>query len=578
MIPAPPTTGTVGRRIGPSARTAWPWAAAAATLACVAAIGTVAFTLATVYRLHVPLPYWDEWYTIIDFRQFDEGRYGIADLAAQHNEHRLLFPRLFFFADELGFGLSGLLNASVTLLLQSANAAILLALMARLVARPAHRALLAGFVLLMLFTLRQEQNFSNGFQLQFVGVFTAALLGGMAYVAGLARLAAGWRRGSVHFALSALCCFVATYTMANGVMAGFVLAVMAALLRAPWRVPAITALLALLLAALFFHGHRPGEDSLPLSHALAHPLPYLHYVTAYLGNPLAIGIRSTQTLGTVGLGLAAAAAWRVATGRTRDAASLSLLAFAGFILASAGATGYGRIALGTVQALDSRYATPSLLFWCAILLFWFPVAVGPSRHRAPAAALGVLMALLTGAALDAEAHAWPQLAARSAALRNVSDSLLAGLYDADRAGTYENTSPEEVALYAPFLRSHRLAAFADPDAAALGRPLATLGRTSPPGACDGTVEAHADSALGAGGVRLSGTARDGGTRRAPHRIVVTDAAGTVVGFGSASLPGRSSRLWWAYAQAVAGDVLHAAARLADGTVCDLDAASVTPAP
>ena len=568
------------RRADTSARTARPrsarpWAAAV-ILVCVAAIGTVAFTLWTVYHLHVPLPYWDEWYTIIDFKRFDEGRYGLLDLAAQHNEHRLLFPRLFFFADELGFGLSGRLNLSVTVSLQSANAAVLLALMARIVARPAHRALLAGFVLLMLFTLRQEQNFTNGFQLQFVGVFTAALLGGMAYVAGLERLAAG-RRCSVVFALSALCCFVATYTMANGVMAGFVLAVLAALVHAPWRVPAATALLALLLAALFFYGYRPGEDSLSLSYAIAHPLPYLRYVTAYLGNPLLIGIRSTQTLGTVGLLLAAAAAWRVATGRTRDAASLALLAFAGFILASAAATAYGRIALGSVQASDSRYATPSLLFWCAIALFWFPVAVGPSRRRAPAAALGALMALLSVAALDAEARAWPELAARSAALRRVSDSLVSGLDDAEVAAPYETMEPDGIASLVPFLRSHRLAAFADPDAAVLGRRLATLGRASPPGTCDGTVEAHADPALGAGGVRLSGTARDGGTRRAPRRIVVTDSAGTVVGFGSASLPGRPSRLWSAYATAAAGDVLHAAARLADGAVCDFGTASVAPA-
>jgi hypothetical protein len=138
--------------------------------------GTAAVTVAAVYRLHVPLPYWDEWYTIAHFRHFAEGGYGIADLAAQHNEHRLLFPRLFFFADEVLFGFSGVLDATVTLVLQAVNAALLIAWMRCLVVRAAHRALLAGLVVVLLFTLRQEQNFTNGFQLQFVGVFTAAAL------------------------------------------------------------------------------------------------------------------------------------------------------------------------------------------------------------------------------------------------------------------------------------------------------------------------------------------------------------------------------------------------------------------
>ncbi len=84
------------------------------------------------------------------------------------------------------------------------------------------------------------------------------------------------RRGSApFFALAALGCFVATYTMANGVLVGPVLATAAVLRRAPWPVPAATAAAA--LAALFFHGYVLGGDSLPLSYALTDPLPYLRY-------------------------------------------------------------------------------------------------------------------------------------------------------------------------------------------------------------------------------------------------------------------------------------------------------------
>ena len=556
--------------MGPMRSGAEAWCPAAA-LSCAAAIATVAVTLRAVYRLHVPLPYWDEWSTIVDFRQFAEGRYGLSDLAAQHNEHRLLFPRLVFFADESLFALSGLLDVTVTLLLQGVNAALLIAWMTRLVARPAPRALLAGFVVLLLFTLRQEQNFTNGFQLQFVGVFTAAALAGAAYAAALDRMRHARPGSAPLFALAALGCAVATYTMANGVLAGPVLAAIAVLHRAPWRVPAATLVFSAALAALFFHGYVAGGDSLPVAQAVAHPAPYLRYLAVYLGNPIGPGIRAAQALGTLGLLLAVAAACRVGAGQSRDPASTKLLALAGFVVASAAATAYGRIGLGLEQASESRYATPAMLFWCAILLFWVPVVVGSRRRRLAAAGLGAVMTLLAAAALAAEATAWPALADRSTALRQVADSLVSGLYDADAAGTYENTAPDDIAALVPFLREHRLAAFADPDVAALGRPLSVLGSVAD--ACQGSVAARADPALGLRGVRLDGTARDGAAGRVPVRIVVTDAAGTVVGFGSTALS-RPAGHWSAYAVAGQGDALQAYGRLGDGTLCGLGVATV----
>ena len=557
---------------GAAARVLW-LARGGATAAAVAAAVTVAFTVVTVYRLHVPLPYWDEWYNILHFRIFAAGQYGLADLASQHNEHRLLVPRLFFFADEVLVHLSGMLDLTVTLVLQAANAAILILLMRRGVARARHRLLLASFVLLLLFTLRQEQNFTNGFQLQFVGVFTAAALAALAYGAALDRCRDGRRGAAPYFALAALAAAVSAYTMANGVMTGFVLAVAALLRGAPLRIPLGTALLSLLLAALFFHGYEPGGGSLPAAEIPSHLLAYPRFVTAYLGNPLGEDLRAAQALGLAGLGLIAAAAVTVATGRRRDAAASALLTIAGFVLATAAVTAYGRVAGGSRQAFESRYATPALIFWCAMVLFWFPPAVRAGRATLGGWALGALMLTLGLAACWFEATTWRALAVRTASLQRVADSLLAGLYDAAAAGTYENTTAEEVIGFAPFLREHRLSVFAGADYAALGRPVGALAEV---GSCVGTVVARADPTLGEGGVRLSGTAADGATGRAPARLLVTDAGGRVVGFGSASVPGVPSRIWTGYAKAAAGDTLEAVARRRDGSLCGIGEAAVAP--
>ncbi len=539
---------------------------------------TLGIAMAAVYGLHVPLPYRDEWASIDHFQRFQEGSYGFSDLASQHNEHRLLFPRLFFFADERWFDLSGYLDATVTVALQASNAALLLFLGTRSMRAPAWRALAAGVVVTWLFTLSQEQNLTNGFQLQFVGVFTAALLAGMAYAGALARLLDGRGRAPALFALSAAGCVVAAYTMANGVLAGFVLAAVAVLRRAPWHIPAATAAASGLLAAAFFHGYVPGEFSLPLSHALTHPFPYLGYAMAYLGNPIGEHLRAAQAMGAIGLALAAGAAWRCLTGRSRDVPDVALLAFAGFVVASASATAYGRITLGVSQAFESRYVTPSMLFWSAMVLFWLPVAAKSRHPRTALCALASLAMTLTVPSLLAEASTWPVLTLRAVALRQVSDSLMAGLYDGTAADTYENMTPTDVAPYVPFLREHHLAAFADPDAVDLGKPVASLSGTVEPQSCKGTVTARSVASLGAGGVALAGTAMANPSRRAPHRIIAADARGYVVGFGSASLPGRPPRLWVGYAKAMPGDVVSAYAKLPDGTLCDLGTATVDAVP
>ncbi len=552
------------------------WFIAMAAALGLTALSTLLFTITAVLRLHVPLPAWDEWATVMDFRAYRGGTYGLAGLASQHNEHRLLFPRLFFFLDFLAFRLSGYSSLVVTILLQSLNAAIFVHLLRRLETRIPLQALLVGFVILMLFTLRQEQNFSLGFQLQFVGVFTAASLAAMAFVQALERLGQGRPQVRLCFALAALCCFVSAYTMANGVLAGFTLTGLALVLRAPWRVTAATLLFAAALATSFFWGYVKGGDSQPLSQALTHPLPYLRFVTAYLGNPAGLELRPTQTLGTIGMLLFVAALARLAWSRDRNAPRAVLLGISAFIVATACATAYGRIGLGSYQAVESRYATPALLFWTAQVLFWWPLA---ARPRAPAMlriTLAAVMLALVACAIYSETVAWPDMATQSTAFRRVSDSILSGLYD-PVAADYETFPTEHIRPLLGFLRDQRLSVFASSDARYLGQSLAAEGTFAPPQACGGFISAQADPQLGPIGTRTSGSAWDLDGQRAVRRIFMVDRAGMVVGYGSAHLPGEPPREWIGYAKAGLDEELHAYARIADGRFCDLGATRVEAA-
>ncbi|HEX4769059.1 MAG TPA: hypothetical protein VH414_22570, partial [Lichenihabitans sp.] len=294
-----------------------------------AGIGTILFTIGAVYRLHVILPIWDEWVSVIELQQLRGGYYTLGDLAMQYNEHRILIPRLFYFVDDELFGMSDRFNLAIMFLFQGANAAILIRLMMQRVAHRTWRLLLAGFVLLLMFSLRQEQNFTFGFQLQFTGVFSFAMMAVLSFVDALDRLGtfgAPERRGAwARLLVAGLLCAAATYTMASGVLAGFTLLALAILLRAPWRVSLATAVVSTTLATLYFHGYVAGRLSLPLADVLARPMAYPRFLAGLMGNVLGDDLIATQTVGALGLAGFALAAAAVAVRRTPGAASAALL-------------------------------------------------------------------------------------------------------------------------------------------------------------------------------------------------------------------------------------------------------------
>ena len=551
-----------------------------AALTFAAGLATAVFTIVAIYRLHVVLPVWDEWVSVDDLRRLWAGTYGLADLARQYNEHRLLVPRLFFLVDDIVFGMSDRFNLAVMFAFQALNAAILIGLMARLVAARAVRWLLSGFILLVLFSLRQEQNFTFGFQLQFTGVFTFAMLATLAFVAALDRFGsfgAEPRPGAwLRLVLALLLGAASTYTMANGVLALPTLLVLGLLVRAPWRALLATAVVAAGLAAVYFHGYEPGTLGLPLAAALADPWAYPVFLAGLMGNLVGNDFTTTQILGALGLAGAALAAARIATGRSREPASAALVAVMGFMVASACATTYGRIGVGIMQAYEGRYVEPTVLFWCALVVFWSRAlpSIGPAALRhGGAAALAGTMLVLAVALGGAEIRAWPDMVAQAAKFAAFRDGLLGGIFDRDVA-RYEIFSEDDLTATLAFLRENHLSLFGTPEAAEFGRPIGDLGAMAA-GGCAGSVTAQAEPAtLGRGGVRLSGTAWDEAANRPVRRVLMAGPDGRVTGFGSLEKPAERSRRWTGVAKSAAGEPVSAYAVLDDGSLCALGTAAV----
>ena len=102
-------------RVSPP-RLAW----ALLTLVAWAGAGFVVVdTLRAVVPLWSPLPWFDEWATVELIRSWQSGESSALQiLFAQHNEHRILVPRLVFFADDLLFAGEGHLSLAAIVLVR----------------------------------------------------------------------------------------------------------------------------------------------------------------------------------------------------------------------------------------------------------------------------------------------------------------------------------------------------------------------------------------------------------------------------------------------------------------------------
>jgi hypothetical protein len=406
-------------------------------LAVLVALFIAADTVAMVVRTYSPLPYWDQWDSLMDYQVLRHGNFTLTHLFALHNEHRLAVPRLIFWADYALAGGSNKLNLTVISLIQVAHAALLLALIGPRW-RQGSTWIVAAAVIALLMSLGQWENFTWGFQSQFVGVF--ALASG-AYVLLAKAVGADGRRRLVFFAAALGLLFLATFSMANGLVAAAVAVLLCLGLAAPWWMTVGSAAYVVLAGLAYFHNYHAANDHSDLGFALAHLADFITYYLGWLGNlageqllwqphgqPPTVHLAATA-LGAVGVVLAAAAVLLVLLRRETDRVQAVLVAVMLFVLATGVVTAAGRLNFGLWQAYASRYRTPTGIFWAVQILFWFRVSwsQAPIARRGAAAFAGCVLAGL----LLLQHAVKPELYDKAQAVHRAEDAVLSKVADID---------------------------------------------------------------------------------------------------------------------------------------------------
>src|ERR1035438_3604826 len=134
----------------------------------------VASTIAVVIRTYTPLPKWDHWAEILWLKNYYAGQWHVSDLWRQHNEHRILFPRLFLLTDWFLFRGTNVFLLCSILLLQACHAWIFIREVRNWRELSAVvRLTVAAIIVALFFSGANLDNFTWPFQISFILAFYA---------------------------------------------------------------------------------------------------------------------------------------------------------------------------------------------------------------------------------------------------------------------------------------------------------------------------------------------------------------------------------------------------------------------
>lgn len=346
------------------------------------------FTLMAIglVRWYTPVPFWDMWDAYLSsYIEYLDGNWrGIFN---QTNEHRIWFSNILFFLDlEFLKGRALLLVPANGLLTVAVWATLALIARHLLKDRPGLWLVVALCLGPFCFSWLQEQNLYWGFQSQFFVAYLFPLAAfaclAMSYASPRGR---AWFIAAIAFGLASL------GTMANGLLAlPFLIVMIFAMPNPSWRRAAVIAAIAVAAYVAWFQGYFLVErDRASLVQAVT-------FIYSFFGLPVAPIVLTEPKIHVAGVifiasSLGFALYWFRAR-RTLDPMVLALITFIAYVGASCFIIAIGRAAIQPNAAMISRYATPSLIAWAALVILYAYVLRRVPLIRWVIAGLGVYFA------------------------------------------------------------------------------------------------------------------------------------------------------------------------------------------
>jgi hypothetical protein len=321
------------------------------------------FLFGWINQYAVNIPFGDEWAMIPLLTKSYGHQLAFWDLYAQHNEHRIVIPKLVFiaFAHLTGWNLLDEMFFSVALCVGT-SAGIYVLLRRTLAAADSERVLLWGAANLLIFSPAQVENWLWGFSLQ---VFIPNFCLVMALVV-LTSAYHWWLK----FGAAVVLIAIATFSFGGGILLWPLIAIFL-LLRGEKKSHVAAWLLVFgIVAGVLFIGYQRRPSPQPTT---GNWLDYPGYFFAFVGGALVREREGPFLLTAIVTGALAVAIYGAIAAQLLKRRGEALanaapwLALGLYVIASAAVAAYSRVDWGPLQAIDSRYVTVSHNLYVALI-------------------------------------------------------------------------------------------------------------------------------------------------------------------------------------------------------------------
>lgn len=321
-----------------------------------------------VYTYTVNVPFWDQWEIVPIIQNINDGNLNWNDFWKQHNEHRLLLPRIIMITSAYLTNWNLKTETLISIMLAVMSFGLLIKTVQLTYKKPFTWQVYGLLVLcsLIWFSPVQFENWLWGWQIQWY-LNVLAVMGVIYSIALLLRNKDS--NGALIAGVGSAA--VAQYSLGNGVLLWPILLLSLWFIGIEKKKLAIAAAAGVVSTLAYYIGyHNPDGPSKTL--ALKEPLDFIKYYFAYLGRPLTYRPKLSFLLGVaMTITYAVAALYLLIKRRKQFNASLPWFALGLYVFMSAGITSLSRLGFGVVTSMTSRYSTISSLLVVSLILLLY---------------------------------------------------------------------------------------------------------------------------------------------------------------------------------------------------------------
>lgn len=313
-------------------------------------------------RYSVNVPFWDSWELVPIFEKIQNGSVGFVDFFAQHNEHRLLFPRLIMVALAELSHWNVFYEIVTNFILASISFIFLCLILRRTFSNKKHLTIALIMVSAVLFSPIQFENWIWGWQIQwFLNVLSVVIA---IWALSSTKLAPIWR-----LTIAVLAAIVATYSLASGLFVWLVCLPLFLMPQIRKFLPLWIGFAVVTIGSHYIGYHDPEYHPSKLLF-LGDPLGLLEYFLVYMARPLvmdyleSLPIAFAYFMVTFGV-----IAFFIKRRNANEVNKILPWAAIGLYSIFAGlSTSLSRLGLGVEQAYSNRYTTLSSLLLITIIV------------------------------------------------------------------------------------------------------------------------------------------------------------------------------------------------------------------